>query len=122
MQIYSTQAFTENCIVCRSHRSDVGFEAGVDDVPEVLLAGPIKNTYKMHLEETKKYISSNDVLQKIGHFSIYSKFSKKFIPELRCLGWLLEVVDDEDEGCAGDGLAGWDELLVVIGSTTRPGS
>ena len=82
MQIYSTQAFTENCIVCRSHRSDVGFEAGVDDVPEVLLAGP----------------------------------------ELRCLGWLLEVVDDEDEGCAGDGLAGWDELLVVIGSTTRPGS
>lgn len=33
-----TQAFTENCIVCRSHRGDVGLEVGVVDVPEVLLA------------------------------------------------------------------------------------
>lgn len=59
-----------------------------------------------------------------GAFFIHSEFRKKFIPELRCLGWLLEADEDDDdeEDCGTDDLAGWDELLVVIGSTTRPGS
>lgn len=34
---YSTQALTENCIVCRSQRTEVALEPAVAEVPEVLV-------------------------------------------------------------------------------------
>lgn len=37
----NTQALTENCIVCRSQRKEVGFEAEVADALEVLVEDPV---------------------------------------------------------------------------------
>lgn len=37
---YCTQALTENCMVCRSQRTEVALEPAVADVPEVLVVDP----------------------------------------------------------------------------------
>lgn len=43
-KVYSTQALTENCMVCRSQRMEVGAGVGVGpevaDAPDVLVADP----------------------------------------------------------------------------------
>lgn len=53
---YCTQALTENCIVCRSQRTEVAFEPALPDLPEDLVVDPTASTWVQSNEKSRIFL------------------------------------------------------------------